>query len=70
VRLNEFFTLHEHTAAAAAGVEYATFVWLQHFDQQLDDTSRRIELAAFLAFRKGKLAEEVFINTAEYIVRF
>ena len=58
--LYKLFALYEHATAAAARVKHPAFVWLQHFHQQLYDAGWRIELTAFLAFCKGKLAKEVF----------
>jgi hypothetical protein len=37
----------------------------EHFDQQADDTCRREELAAVLAFGAGELREEVLVEAAE-----
>ncbi|MNF02986.1 hypothetical protein D3C80_2022230 [compost metagenome] len=42
-------------------------VRVKHSNQRFDDTSRRIELPALLAFSAGELAEEVFIDLAEQV---
>ena len=38
------------------------------FGKEFDDTGRGIELAAFLSFRAGELAQEVFIDSSEGVV--
>ncbi len=68
MRLDELLALHEHAAAAAAGVVDATLVRRQHLDQHLDDAGRRVELAALLALGGGELAEEVFVDLAEQVL--
>ena len=60
--LNKFFRLHEHAARTAAGVENTAFVWFEHFDQEFDDATGRVELAALLALREGEFAQEVLEN--------
>src|SRR5215469_6184702 len=69
VRLDEFLRLDEHAAGAAAGVVDSALVWFDHLYQQLDHRLRCIELAAAFSFGAGKLAEEVFIDPAEDILR-
>ena len=66
---DEFLRLHEHTAGAAAGIVDAAFVGREHLDEEADDALRRIELAAFLSFGAGKLAEEVFVNATKDVFR-
>ena len=56
-----FSVLDEHAAGAAAGVVDAALVGLQHLDQQPDDGSRRVELAAALALGPGEAAEKVLV---------
>src|SRR5256885_1635662 len=53
---------------AAAGVEDAAFVRLNHFDEKLYDGLRGVKLAALFAFAGGELAEEIFINAAENVL--
>jgi len=70
VGLDEFLTLNEHAAGAAAGVENPAFIRLQHFDEDIYHTPRGIELAALFTFGKGELAQEVFVNPAQRIFAF
>jgi hypothetical protein len=67
VLLDEALGLDEHAAGAAAGVEDAALVRLQHPHQQADDAHRREELAAELAFRRRELAEEILVDVAEQV---
>ncbi len=69
VGLNELLALHEHAARAAAGVVDAALVRGQHLDQQAHHAARRVELAALLALGAGELAEEVFVDAAEDVLR-
>ncbi len=62
---DEFLGLDEHTSGSAAGIENPAFVGLEHFHQEIDDTSGGVELAAFFAFGEGELPEEVFEDVAE-----
>lgn len=48
-------------------IKYAAFVRFQHRHQYFDDTARRIELAALLAFGQGEFAEEIFKDMTEHI---
>ncbi|MNC31424.1 hypothetical protein D3C81_798120 [compost metagenome] len=64
---DELFRLHKHTTGAAAGIIDLAMVRVKHSNQRFDDTSRRIELPALLAFSAGELAEEVFIDLAEQV---
>ena len=69
VGFDELLRLHEHAARAAAGIVDAAFVRREHLDEEPDDALRRVELAAFLAFGAGELAEEVFVDAAENVLR-
>ena len=60
--------LHEHAAGTASGVEDATVERLDDFGEQLDDTARRVELAAALPFGHGERTEKVFVNAAKRVV--
>src|SRR5260370_36237419 len=68
VALDDLLALYEHARRSAAGIVNAALVRLNHFHQQTDDTARRIELAALLAFRRGELAKEVFIDAAQNVL--
>src|SRR5437899_11328095 len=57
VGFDELFRLHEHAAGTAAGIVNATFVRSEHLDEKTYDSLRSVELAAFLAFGAGELAE-------------
>ena len=63
----KFLGLDEHAAGAAAGVVNAAFVGGEHLDQDADNGAGGVELAAFFAFRTGKLTEEIFIDAPEDI---
>ena len=65
---DELARLHEHAARAAARVEHATLVRLEHLDEQPDDRARRVELAGVAALGRGELAEEVLVDPAEHVV--
>ncbi len=65
---DEFLGLYEHAGRAAARVVYAALVGLDHFDEELHDAARRIELAAFLALGARELREEVFVDSAEHVL--
>ena len=47
----------------------AALVGLEHFHDQADDRLGREILAAFLAFGQGELAEEVFVDVAQDVLR-
>ena len=69
-----FFRLHEHAAAAAAGIVDArplagSMVRGEHLDQHLDHAPRCVELATLLAFGAGELGEEVFVDAAQRVFR-
>ena len=65
--LHKLFALHKHSARTAAWVEHTTFVRLQHIHKQFNDTSRRIELSAFLAFGQSELAEEILEHMSKQV---
>jgi len=69
VFFDELDRLHEHAARTAAGIEHAALVRGKHFDEQLDDAAGRVELPAFLAFRAGKLGEEILVHAPEDVFR-
>ena len=69
VGFDEFFRLHEHAAGTAAGIVDAAFVGSEHLDEEAHDALRGVELAAFLAFGAGELAEEIFVDAAEDVFR-
>ncbi len=69
VGLHELLRLHKHTAGAAARVVDAALVRRQHFDQELHDAPRRVELAALLALRAGELGEEVLVDATQDVLR-
>jgi hypothetical protein len=46
VSLDEAFGLHEHASRTAAGVVDTPVVWLEHLDQESDNTTWRVELSA------------------------
>src|SRR5439155_18402476 len=69
VSFDEFFRLHEHAAGPAAGIVNAAFVGREHLDEETHNALRSVELAAFLAFGAGELAEEVFVDAAEDVFR-
>jgi len=58
----------EHAARTASGVEDAPEVGLDDFGEEADDAGRGVELAAFVVFGAGDLAEEVFADAAERVV--
>ena len=45
-------------------------IWFNHFCNQIDNALRRIELALAFAFRKCKLAQEVFVNPPDNVILF
>ena len=65
--LHKLFALHKHTARTAAWVEHPAFVRLQHIHKQFNDTSRRIELSALLAFGQSELAEEILEHMSKQV---
>ena len=67
VALNELGALHKHAARAAARVVDSALVRLQYLHQRADDARRRVELAAVLAFHRGKLAKAVFVGAAQQV---
>ncbi len=58
----------EHAARAARGIENAPVEGLKILDDEPDDRGGRVELAAFLTFRAGELAEKVFVDASEGVV--
>src|SRR5690606_1817480 len=68
VGFDELLRLHEHAARAAAGVEDAALVGLDHLDQHAADRRGRVELAAELALGARELGEEVLVDAAEDVL--
>jgi hypothetical protein len=68
MRLDEALRLDEHAARAAARVVHAGLERLQHLDQHAHDRACRVELAAALALGDRELAEEIFVDAAEYVL--
>ena len=58
--------LHENAAGATGGVEDAPVEGLDDLRQQPDDAPRRVELGALVPLCAGEIAEEVFVDEAEY----
>jgi hypothetical protein len=54
--------LNEHAARATAGVEDFALRWLEHGDQELDDTGG--EYSPPLVPPKGELADEAFVDAS------
>ena len=69
VRLDEVGRLDEHAARSASRIEHGAAVGLDDLDHEADDRARSEELTPALAFGKGELAEEVFVNLPEDIAR-
>ena len=61
------FGLHEKAAAAHSRVIHATGVWLEHFNNQVNNGFWREILPAAFAFGLGEATEEVFVNVAENV---
>ena len=59
--------MYEHAAGATGRIEHGAAVGFNDFHHQLHHRARSKKLAAALAFGKGKLAEEVFVDLAEDI---
>src|ERR1700735_5331885 len=62
---DEFLALDKHAAGTTAWVINAAFVRFDHFDEELDDTSWGVELAALFTFRTGELSEEILVDAPE-----
>ena len=67
--LDELLALDEEAAGAARRIVDAALVGLEHLDDERDDGLRREVLAALFSLREGELAEEVFVNVAEDVLR-
>ena len=67
VGIDELHRLDEHAGGTAAWVVDAALVGLQHLHQELDDTTRGVELAALLSFGAGELGEEVLVHPAQHV---
>ena len=65
---DEFFALHEHAAAATAGVEHPAFVGFEHFNQEFYHAGGGVELPALFPFGHGKFSKEIFIHAAQHIL--
>ena len=68
VLLDELLRLHEHARGATAWVVDASFIRLQHPDQQPYDRARRVKFATLLALGARELGEEIFVDVAEDIL--
>lgn len=69
MRLNEFCTLHKHTAGAAATIVNAAVIkGPQNGDQDFDYTGRRIKFPTANALFFRKLSNAVFIGAAQKIL--
>lgn len=69
VLLDEALGLHEEAAGAHRRVIDAALIGLDHFHDEADDGLGREVLAALFPLRQGELAEEVFVNVAEDVLR-
>ena len=67
--LDEALALDEEAARAHGGIVNAPLVGLDHLDDERDDGFRREILAALFPLREGELAEEIFVNVAEDVLR-
>ena len=67
---HELHGLHKHTARSAARVIENAIIRFNHFCNQIDNALRRIELALAFAFRKCKLAQEVFVDPPDNVILF
>src|SRR6185436_4119799 len=67
VLFNEMCALHEHAARTAGRIVNKTMVWLDDFDDELNDGLRSEELAALLSFDTSKLAKEVLVDLTEEV---
>jgi hypothetical protein len=68
VRLDEVLRLDEHASGTTTRVIDPALVRLDHFDEELDDAPRRVELAAALPLLGCELADEVLVYPAEEIL--
>ena len=69
--LKEFHALYEHTPRATTRVIYTAVIErFQNCNDSLNDTGRRIELAAFNTFISSELCNTVFVSSAQKIFAF
>ena len=69
MRPDEFNRLHKHAGRAATRDVDPAPIGLQHLDQQPDDATRRVELAALLAFRTSEPGQKVLAHAAKHVQR-
>src|SRR3989338_1695717 len=63
-------TLYKHPATTATWIVNSAFVWLYHLNKKFYYRSRCIEFTAAFSFGTGKSADEILINSAQYIFGF
>ena len=68
VCFDELLALDKHPTRAAAWVEDSALVGFKHLNKEFNDAPRGVELAAFLAFCRRKLPQEIFIDPSENIL--
>ena len=64
---DEVGRLNEHATRPTGRIKDPPMIRLDDFDDQLDQRRGREELAAFLTFSTGEIAEEVFVDLAERV---
>ena len=69
VLLDEALGLDEEAAGTHRRIIDAALIGLDHFHDEADDGLGREVLAALFPLRQGELAEEVFVNVAEDVLR-
>jgi len=67
VGFNKLLRLDEHSTGTAAGVIYTAFIRSQHFNEELNHATGRVELTALFPLGAGELRKEVLVDTAENI---
>ena len=68
VGVNKLNRLDKHAGRSATWIVNAAVVWLQHFNQQLDDRSRSVEFAALLSFGAGELRKKILVDAPEHVL--
>ena len=66
--VDEFQRLHEHSVAAATRIIDDTFIRLNQFGNEFDDTSGRIKFAIFFSSRRGISLQKIFVDAADKIL--
>ncbi len=64
---DEFGTLSEHAARSTSWIVDASVVRLDDLNDQLDQRSRREELATTLPFGTSEVAEEILVDLTELV---